>query len=736
MATFKSAQSGTTSITAGNTSVTVTISAVTIAKSAIFFSVRSDGTALKADSTSVRGRITSTTQLTFSRDQSTGAMTIYWYVPEWTSGVTVQSGNLTSVGDPTNVTITSVTTTRAFSLNSIQSDNSTHGVNDGSMVRTEITSSTNLAVRHYTGSAPPTQCFWQVVEWDTATVGKYNTTIALADTAKTQTITSVATALSFLVSADGKCNGDNGAGNVPGSELPRIVLTDATTITYTRYSAATGSDMDWTTYVVSAPTSEIAVQRGAASFATTDTSKTASISAVGTGNSSVIINGLRGCISSTNTGASDNGSCSYTAAVTSSTQLTFARGVTGTAAATVGWEIFDLTQQLSATGIADSINVAEAVTISMPLAGLTKSVSDSLTIAESVSASVSISLLTTQSVTVAEAVTARQGMNIRVADSSSITEVVTISNPVLPRSVSDTITIAEGITPALSSPVVSKSDTIAITELTTTRVSVNTLSSETISVAESVTVSMASLGAISVADGISTTEAVTIQNPLPGLIITDSISVTENVTKDLPLVGISLSETITIAESTTVNNPLPALSTISEAITVTDVASVQIVSGGISVSDTVSASETVTTRLSSPAPAPVEFVHIDEVSTVAMSSPVKSVSDTATVSDTVSISLSTPLVSVTETVSVSDTVSIRMDSQRIVVSDSVTVADFPAINAPGRFILCTDNIVVSEVTTARMSLSASVYESIAVAEGVTPYVPGAGNTGSFFAFFG
>src|SRR5206468_2715680 len=104
-ATLKGVRFGTLTVTAGSISATATLSpAVDTTKSFLLFGVSED-TADPSDG-QVSGQITNATTVTFARAATGVAVTVKWYVAEFTSGVTVQRGAADmSVTVPLDVTL-------------------------------------------------------------------------------------------------------------------------------------------------------------------------------------------------------------------------------------------------------------------------------------------------------------------------------------------------------------------------------------------------------------------------------------------------------------------------------------------------------------------------------------------------------------------------------------------------------------------------------------------------------
>ena len=139
----KSIQTGTTTIAAGSASNTATITSVDTTKAFLVFGV-SEGN-INPQFGQISGQITNATTLTFTRATaaSSPAVTVKWYVAEFSSGVTVQRGAaIMTTSTSLNVTLTTVNTAKAFPLISLRTTGATFDGND--FVKARITSSTNL----------------------------------------------------------------------------------------------------------------------------------------------------------------------------------------------------------------------------------------------------------------------------------------------------------------------------------------------------------------------------------------------------------------------------------------------------------------------------------------------------------------------------------------------------------------------------------------------------------------
>ncbi|MEQ9413733.1 MAG: hypothetical protein RIF39_07875, partial [Cyclobacteriaceae bacterium] len=187
-AEFFRKQTGTA--TMAGTSTTVTITSVDISKSFLVFSSTLD--ANQPQYYQIGGGITNATTLTFAREGGTGTVSISWQVFEFESGVSVQHGSTSGVarGAPVNVAINCVDLTKSFVIISAQKSGSTFGADDG--ITANLTTSTNMELMISNagpGGADMEVAYWQVIEYQAATVKKLTTTLSAGSASTTSTIT-------------------------------------------------------------------------------------------------------------------------------------------------------------------------------------------------------------------------------------------------------------------------------------------------------------------------------------------------------------------------------------------------------------------------------------------------------------------------------------------------------------------------------------------------------------------
>ena len=327
-AQLDSVQTGTVTISDTNTFVTDTITSVDTSKSLLLFSNRlGSDVPLEPNHGMVSGELTSGTTVRFERKGSTGTITVNYYVAEFSSGVTVERGDVDISAATTNVTITSVDTAKSFPIISMRTTGSLYSRDD--FFRADITTSTNLQLSANTFGGTPT-VEWQVVEYTDCTIQTGDVSFATGDSSKTATLTSVDTAKTWLLyTYETDINSAQA-----DAFLVRGQLTDATTLTFDR--DGTGTTVDVTYYAVEF-TDGTSVQRGSESFTTSETQNDVTITSVDT-TWAVASAGDYGSGGKSAYSADDDPATGwFTLDLSSATNLKITRGVTGTATADVGW---------------------------------------------------------------------------------------------------------------------------------------------------------------------------------------------------------------------------------------------------------------------------------------------------------------------------------------------------------------------------------------------------------------
>ncbi|MBI4719436.1 MAG: hypothetical protein HY763_16695 [Planctomycetes bacterium] len=328
---LKSLQSGSLTMSVGGGSAqtsNVTITSVDLSKSVLWFNYRGDSN--DPDDGHVRGRLTSSTNIQFYRpnDASLTDLTIQWYVAEFACGVYVQRG-LANTADTTNVTINTVDTAKSFVLTSGSESGTGTTYNNDDFFRARLTSSTNLEVSGL--GSPTNEASWQVVEYDDASVQRGTGSLTGTSTSTTASITAVDLAKSIvLLSWKTDISGT-------GANFLRAYFSSTTQLTIDR-AVDTGGTIDFAWEVVQF-TDRTSVQYGLLAFDSTQTSRTATLTAVNLNTSVPLLSTAGGTWGGKHAYSADDqiGPGMFTTALTDSTTLTATRQLTGSAAADIAW---------------------------------------------------------------------------------------------------------------------------------------------------------------------------------------------------------------------------------------------------------------------------------------------------------------------------------------------------------------------------------------------------------------
>jgi len=325
-----SVQNGQATLPADTLSVDVAISSVNTGRAFLVFGARFDSA--EPGKSQVSGRMVDGTTLRFERGIAASpapAITIEWYVAEFSGGVSVQRGTTLLSALTTNVAITSVDTAKAFPIISYRTDGATYDLND--FVRAKITGSTNLELTvNEAGSCCTIE--WQVIEYQDAKVQSNDVTFATTDSSRTAAITSVNTWRTWLLFT---YTSDSGTGTNIGQKMVRGVVTNPTTLTFDRSN--TGQAMTLTYYVVEF-FDGTSVQSNSAAFLATETQKDVTVTVVDASRTIASAGAMYHRGGRTPYSGNDNpGVATVTLDLTSTTNLRLTRTVTGSATADVGW---------------------------------------------------------------------------------------------------------------------------------------------------------------------------------------------------------------------------------------------------------------------------------------------------------------------------------------------------------------------------------------------------------------
>lgn len=328
MAVLHHVEAGSTTLAAGSASQTVTLTTTLTALANAFLVFGMQPAAAAPQFGQVSGQIASTTQIQFQRTTaaSSPAITIYYYVAEFSSGVTVQRGSnfLVSV-TPLDITLSTVDLSKSFAI--ITHRNEGNDFDRTDHVRGKLTSATNLQLDMTEGGGT---CEWQVVEFTGAAVEIGDFTFATGDTSKPITTTASTTGAWLLFNYELV-----GTGALPAEDqYLRGRITGANQVTIDRVGI--GPTITGCYYLVSFSDGTTVQEVIPAQFGTGDTQKDTTITSVTVANCIVMAAGQWGRQGKTSYVTTDDpGPATFTFELTSATNLRSTRGITGTATADV-----------------------------------------------------------------------------------------------------------------------------------------------------------------------------------------------------------------------------------------------------------------------------------------------------------------------------------------------------------------------------------------------------------------
>jgi Peptidase family C25/Propeptide_C25/Concanavalin A-like lectin/glucanases superfamily/Domain of unknown function (DUF2341) len=342
-AVLKSVQSGTTTLTGGT--ATATITAVDTTKAFLVFGI-SEPTQTSGWDYLITGEITNATTLTFTRKGANKTATVYWYVAEFTSGVSVQRGTVSMDGVTTqNVGITSVDTTKSFPIVSYRSTQGSASVCQNQLLKAKITSATNLELALQTaGDNNDSVAAWQVVTYTDASVTSGDVSFASGDSSQTATVSISDLNKAWLIYSYNTAD----TGSHVGHDLVRGQVANGTTLTFDRSDTGVALNLTW--YLVQF-TDAATVQYGSKAFAVTDTQLNVTLTSSVDTTKSIAVGGYQMTGgSSPDTTQGEPYVAWFTLALTSSTNLQITRGGTDAAAtANVGWFVVQFLGDLTPT---------------------------------------------------------------------------------------------------------------------------------------------------------------------------------------------------------------------------------------------------------------------------------------------------------------------------------------------------------------------------------------------------
>lgn len=226
----------------------VTISAVTLSTAFVVVQPRRvSASGADISDVHIRGKLTSTTNLQLNREDFTQDCGASWYVVE-ISGAFVQSGSVTFAGTASQGATLGTPVVMANSILIYSSSSATTSRPDRAMVLGQLTSTTALT---FDKKDPSTEgngsVDWFVIEHADFTVQRGTKTLADTVGSDTQTVTAVAdTAKTALVTNwYGSVNSDATDLNTCDDANVMQVLTNTTTLTFTRYGTALATYVGW-----------------------------------------------------------------------------------------------------------------------------------------------------------------------------------------------------------------------------------------------------------------------------------------------------------------------------------------------------------------------------------------------------------------------------------------------------------------------------------------------------------
>ncbi len=320
-------------IASGSTSNTQTITAVNTSNAALFY----QGQTNSANDTNTNAWahlvLTNGTTVTATRNASTTTtVTVKGTVVEFTSAAiqSIQAGTITMTAVGSNTaTISSVTTANSICifLGQTATSNNTTLTNASSGV--VLTNATTVTANRGNTAGNATVSF-MIVEFKAAVLNNiqpFAKTLTTSSLSDTQTITSVNTANTLLV-----WGGDYSQVSAVISALYEVVLTNSTTLTFTRTGTSSTTKTINVTVLEFASSILNSMQRGTTSNAST--SATATITAVNTAKAFSNYVGFN-----TNAAANNYIETNSTVELTNSTTVTSRKASAGTSTSITSWEV-------------------------------------------------------------------------------------------------------------------------------------------------------------------------------------------------------------------------------------------------------------------------------------------------------------------------------------------------------------------------------------------------------------
>lgn len=278
---LSSKQTGTATIADASESTTATVSAFTLARSVLFFSYSGGNNAPKHGA--INAVKTDTTTLTWSRSDSSGAVTIEWQLLVFDSDMTVQELSWTITDAAEDDTISAVTRADSW-IEPGGANELGNSFSDDDFFRLHFTSTTNVEAERDNGTSSAVVT-GQVCEYSNAdTQEQTDTYTAHTDTAKTSaSFTAVTLTQSFI-----RVTGDEGGTELAfDDDLWSAKFASTTAVTYTR--AANASMANTHDLFVCAITDGTSTEDGSHTNADADATDPITITSITTDQTAVIL---------------------------------------------------------------------------------------------------------------------------------------------------------------------------------------------------------------------------------------------------------------------------------------------------------------------------------------------------------------------------------------------------------------------------------------------------------------
>ena len=325
-----SLQTGSLAFAAGVTTETVMLIAVDPARSFVVASTSADSPT--PSNTVIACELVDASTLTCRRAAAAVAATVRGSVASFERGVSVQRGTTSLAGmTMQNVSLTAIDPGRSFPI--ITGVRAGNDFNADDLIRGQLASPTTLELRRQDGPLDRCDVFWQVIEYEGASVQAGTASFAAGDTAKTVTLPAAAADGWLLFSYFGQ----TGTLNNMGQRLVRGRQTDATTLVFDRDNAGPVLEVTWYHVVLGGSAT---VQHGTRTLAANETTVDVIIATVDPARSLATAGGIQYSGGKSPFATIDNpGVAMTTLELVDATTLRLQRAVAGNATADIGWYV-------------------------------------------------------------------------------------------------------------------------------------------------------------------------------------------------------------------------------------------------------------------------------------------------------------------------------------------------------------------------------------------------------------